>query len=370
MQIEVKNDTLIARLNTQIASSSLMSNKISIDLRSDTVTKPTPAMRKVMAEAEVGDDVFLEDPTVNRLQEVVADLLGKEAALFVPSGTMGNQIAIRCHTQPGDEVICEADAHFLHYELGGIAALSGVHARTIGGVRGVITAEQIAALIRPAVYYLPTTKLIALENTHNRAGGTIFPVAEIQRIAALAKQQGLRMHLDGARLWNASAATGIPPHEYAHAFDSVSVCFSKGLGAPVGSALAGAREFIERARRIRKMFGGGMRQAGILAAAAIYALEHQRERLVEDHRNARRLAEGLAEIPGLKIDHQSVQTNIVMINVAETGMDAAAAVAALQQQGVEVVVFGSHVVRAVTHLEITGEDIESAVAIFRKVFLR
>jgi len=347
-----------------------MLNKILIDLRSDTVTKPTPAMRKAMAEAEVGDDVFLEDPTVNRLQEVVADLLGKEAALFVPSGTMGNQIAIRGLTQPGDEVICEADAHFLHYELGGIAALSGVHARTIRGVRGVITAEQIAALIRPAVYYMPTTKLIALENTHNRAGGAIFPVEEIQKIAALAKQHDLRLHLDGARLWNASAATGIPPHEYAHAFDSVSVCFSKGLGAPVGSALAGSREFIARARRIRKMFGGGMRQAGILAAAAIYALEHQRARLVEDHRNARRLAEGVADIPGLEIEHESVQTNIVIINIAQTRMEAATAVTALLQEGVGVVAFGLYVLRAVTHSEITGEDIESAVKVFRKVFLR
>jgi threonine aldolase len=344
-----------------------MPHEIPIDLRSDTVTKPTLAMRRAMAEAEVGDDVFGEDPTVNRLQEAVADLLGHEAALFVPSGTMGNQIAIRCHTQPGDEIICEAGAHFLHYELGGLAAWSGVHARTINGVRGVITTEQIAPLIRPAVYYLPTTKLIAIENTHNSAGGTIFPVDEIKRIASFARERGLRLHLDGARLWNASAATGIPLKEYARVCDSVSVCFSKGLGAPVGSALAGSREFIERARRVRKMFGGGMRQVGILAAAALYALEHHRERLPEDHARAKKLAAGLANLPGVRIDHESVQTNIVRIDLSQTKLDAAAAVAALRQEGVWVVPFGPHVLRAVTHLEISASAIEYVLSAFRKI---
>ncbi len=344
-----------------------MSHKTPIDLRSDTVTKPTLAMRKAMAEAEVGDDVFGEDPTVNRLQEVVADLLGHEAALFVPSGTMGNQIAIRCHTQPGDEIICEAGAHFLHYELGGIAAWSGVHARTINGVRGAITTEQIAALLRPAVYYMPTTKLIAIENTHNSAGGTIFPVEEIKRIAAFARERGLRLHLDGARLWNASAATNIPLKEFARVCDSVSVCFSKGLGAPVGSALAGSRELIERARRVRKMFGGGMRQVGVLAAAALYALEHQRGRLVEDHRNAQRLAEGLSNLPGVRIDLASVQTNIVMIDLAEMKREAATVVSQLREEGVWVVPFGKHVLRAVTHLEISAEAIAHALAAFQKV---
>lgn len=344
-----------------------MPPKTIIDLRSDTVTKPTAAMRKAMAEAEVGDDVFGEDPTVNRLQEVVANLLGHEAALFVPSGSMGNQIAIRCHTQPGDEVICEAGAHFLHYELGGLAAWSGVHARTINGTRGVITPEQIAALLRPAVYYMPTTKLIAIENTHNSAGGTIFPVEEIKRIAVFAREQGLRLHLDGARLWNASAATKISLKEYASVCDSVSVCFSKGLGAPVGSALAGSREFIERARRVRKMFGGGMRQVGILAAAALHALEHHRARLVDDHRNARNLAEGLAALEGVRIDLASVQTNIVMIDLAATKREAATVVSQLREEGVWVVPFGKHVLRAVTHLEISAEAILRALAAFKKI---
>lgn len=346
-----------------------MSHKTPIDLRSDTVTKPTPAMRKAMAEAEVGDDVFLEDPTVNRLQEVVADLLGHEAALFVPSGSMGNQIAMRCHTQPGDEVICEQGAHFLHYELGGLAAWSGVHARTIIGTRGVITAEQIATLIRPNVYYMPTTRLLALENTHNSAGGAIFPVEEMAKIATLARERGLRLHLDGARLWNACAATQRPPQEYARLCDSVSVCFSKGLGAPVGSALAGSREFIERARRVRKMFGGGMRQVGILAAAALYALEHNRERLEEDHRHAKKLAEGLAALPHVRIDLAGVQTNIVMIDLAQTKFDAATAAAKLKQEGVWVVPFGTHVLRAVTHLEISAHDIDFALAAFRQVLV-
>lgn len=339
-----------------------------IDLRSDTVTKPTAAMRQIMAAAEVGDDVFGEDPTVNHLQEVVAGLLGHEAALFVPSGSMGNQIAIRCHTQPGDEIICEAGAHFLHYELGGIAAWSGVHARTINGTRGAITVEQIATLLRPAVYYMPTTKLIAIENTHNSAGGAIFPIDEIRRIAGFARDHGLRLHLDGARLWNASAATGIPLKEYASVCDSVSVCFSKGLGAPVGSALAGSREFIERARRVRKMFGGGMRQVGILAAAALYALEHHRARLTEDHRHARILAEGLAAIAGVQIDLASVQTNIVMIDLTATKRDAATVVTQLREEGVAVVPFGKHVLRAVTHLEISEEAIARTLSVFKKMF--
>ncbi len=339
-----------------------------VDLRSDTVTKPSPAMRQAMAAAEVGDDVFGEDPTVNLLQEKVAALLGKEAALFVASGTMGNQICLRCHTEPGDEVICEAGAHFLHYENGGIAALSGIQARIIVGERGVITAKQIQAMIRPPAYYMPVTKVIALENTHNAAGGTIFPLPEIQAIAAVAQEHQLKMHLDGARLWNACAARGIAPQEYAAAFDSVSVCFSKGLGAPVGSAIAGSRTLIAKARRMRKMFGGGMRQAGILAAAAWYALEHQRERLHEDHRHARMLAESLATLPGVQIDLESVQTNIVIMDIARSRLDAAAAVAALQAEGVLVVPFGPRVLRAVTHLDVSRAGVDHALAVFRKVF--
>ncbi|MGH7492184.1 MAG: threonine aldolase family protein [bacterium] len=339
-----------------------------VDLRSDTVTKPTPEMRQALAAAEVGDDVFEEDPTVNLLQENVAELLGKEAALFVASGTMGNQICLRCLTEPGDEVICEAGAHFLHYESGAIAALSGIHARTIAGTRGVITAEQIHPLIRPPAHYMPVTKVIALENTHNSAGGTIFPLAEISAIAALARQRELKMHLDGARLWNACAATGLDPRDFAEAFDSVSVCFSKGLGAPVGSALAGSKALIAKARRIRKMLGGGMRQAGILAAAALHALQHHRQRLHADHTHARKLAENAADLPGVQIDLDCVQTNIVIMNITRSKLDAMTAVAELRREGVLVVALGPHLLRAVTHLDVSSAGIDHALTAFRKVF--
>jgi threonine aldolase len=338
-----------------------------IDLRSDTVTRPTPGMRRAMSEAEVGDDVFGEDPTTNRLQEMVAELLGAEAALFVPSGTMGNEISIHCQTQPGDEIVCEAGAHFLHYEAGAMAALSGVQARALAGERGVITAGQIEAALRGEAYYFPRSRLIALENTHNLAGGTIFPLAEIERIRRCADQHGLRMHLDGARLWNACAATGIAPKEYARHFDSVSVSFSKGLGAPIGSAVAGSKEFIAQARRFRKMLGGGMRQVGIIAAAAIYALAHHRERLPEDHANARRFAEALHGHAGMAIELATVQTNIVVIDIAQTRLGVAAACDALKKEGVLVVPFGATVVRAVTHLDVSAAEIDRAIAIFHKV---
>lgn len=339
-----------------------------IDLRSDTVTRPTPAMRRAMAEAEVGDDVFGEDPTVNRLQEMTADLLGTEAALFVASGTMGNQICIRAHTQPGDELICEAGAHFLHYEAGAMAGLSGVQARTIVGQRGVITAQQIEAALRGETYYFPRSRLLTIENTHNLAGGVIFPLEEIAAIRQLALARGLAMHLDGARLWNASVAAGIPLRDYVQHFDSASVCFSKGLGAPVGSAIAGTKSFIAQARRIRKMFGGGMRQAGIIAAAAIYALEHHRERLAEDHANARRLAEALHGHGGIDIDLATVQTNIVIMDIAKTTWTVPAAMAALKNEGVLVGPFGATTLRAVTHLEVSRADIDRAVNVIAKIF--
>lgn len=339
-----------------------------VDLRSDTVTRPTPAMRRAMAEAAVGDDVFGEDPTVNRLQEMVAEILGMEAALFVASGTMGNQVCIHCHTQPGDEVICEAGAHFLHYEAAASAALSGVQARTLVGQRGVITAGQIAEVLRSDVYYFPRSRLIALENTHNFAGGVIFPLEEIPPIRQLAKQHGLAMHLDGARLWNACVASGRAPSDYAQHFDSVSVCFSKGLGAPIGSAIAGSQAFVAHARRIRKMFGGGMRQAGIIAAAAIYGLQHHRQRLVDDHANAKRLAEAVHGQGGIEIDLTTVQTNIVMMNIANTKLTVPAAIAALQQDGVLVSPFGATVLRAATHLDVDRAAIERAIAVFNKIF--
>jgi len=339
-----------------------------IDLRSDTVTRPTPAMRRAMAAAEVGDDVFGEDPTVNRLQDMVAEILGTEAALFVASGTMGNQICIRCHTQPGDELICEAGAHFLHYESGAMAALSGVQARTIVGNRGIITAPQIDEALRGEAYYFPRSRLITLENTHNFAGGTIFPLDEMARIRQLAKERGLAMHLDGARLWNASAASGIALRDYVQHFDSVTVCFSKGLGAPMGSAIAGTRNFITPARRVRKMFGGGMRQAGIIAAGAIHGLEYHRERLSEDHAQARSLAEALHGRGGLAIDLDTVQTNIVMMNIAQTKLSVPAAMAALKNEGILVGPFGATTLRAVTHLDVSRADMERAVAAFAKIF--
>src|SRR5262245_23983645 len=256
-----------------------------IDLRSDTVTRPTPGMRAAMNAAEVGDDVFSEDPTVNRLEERVAATLGKEAALFVPSGTMSNQICVKAHTQPGDELICEATCHIYQFEVGGPAVLSGVTCRTLEGDYGILDVSQLEGKVRPVNDHLVRTRLVCLENTHNRGGGRIYPLEKIAAISTWARSNALIMHLDGARLWNAIVATGVKAAEWAKHFETVSVCFSKGLGAPVGSALAGPREFVTRARKIRKLFGGGMRQAGVIAAAALYAVESHVERLAEDHRN-------------------------------------------------------------------------------------
>jgi len=336
-----------------------------IDLRSDTVTKPTLAMRQAMAAAEVGDDVFGEDPTVNHLQEKVASLLGKEAALFVPSGTMGNQLCIKAQTSPGDEVICEHGAHFLHYEGGALGLLSGAQPRPLAGANGILAAEQIEDAIRPSIYYYPKTRLIALENTHNLAGGVVYPIAEIRRIHETATRHDLKMHLDGARLWNASIASGIPPHEYCRYFDSVSVCLSKGLGAPVGSVVAGSAGFIAHARRLRKIFGGGMRQAGILAAAGIYALDHHLERLADDHANARLLAEKLSTIDGVRINLETVQTNIVIMDIAATKMAPAVAVDKLLRKGVLVAPFGKTTLRAVTHLDVDRQGIITAAELFK-----
>ncbi len=342
-----------------------MSPKPTIDLRSDTVTKPSPEMRRAMAQAEVGDDVYGEDPTVNRLQEAVAGLLDKEAALFVASGTMGNQVAIRTHTQPGDEVIMDAEAHIFHYEAAAPAALSGVQLRTVPGERGHPAAEQIEPLIRPDNIHAPRTRLICLENTHNRGGGSILPVKTLQGVSALAKSRGLLMHLDGARLLNACIATGRAAAEYARHFDSVAICFSKGLGAPVGSALAGSAELMERARRVRKTFGGGMRQAGIIAAGALYALEHNVDRLAIDHHNARHLAEALAEMPALELDPTRVETNIVIWRLADGPFTALDVQAQLKERGVLVSYFGGRLLRCVTHLDLTSGDIEATIPIIR-----
>jgi threonine aldolase len=330
-----------------------------IDLRSDTLTQPTPEMRRAMADAEVGDDVFGEDPTVNRLQEVVAEFLGLEAALFMPSGTMSNQVAIRSHTEPGDEIMLDVSAHVSIYEAGAPAGLSGVMCQYLPGERGRFTAGDVQAAVRPRNSHFPPTKLVCVENTSNRGGGSVWSLDQVKAVAAAAREHGFRLHLDGARLWNAAVATGVPEYEYARLFDSVSVCFSKGLGAPVGSALVGSREFIERAHRFRKMFGGGMRQAGVLAAAALYAVENHRDRLAQDHANARRLAEGLALLPGVTLDLETVETNIVIFDVP--GLSAADFAARLGQAGVRVLAIGAQRLRAVTHLHLTGADIEEAL---------
>jgi threonine aldolase len=341
-----------------------------IDLRSDTVTKPTPPMRKAMAEAEVGDDVFGEDPTVNALQEKVAKLLGKEAAIFVPSGTMANQLAIKSHTQPGDEVIIEATSHPYNFEGGAGAALSGVQFYCLKGLRGILDASQIEEAIRSEDHHFPVTRLICLENTHNRGGGSIYPIEKIAEIYRLAKSKGLLIHLDGARLWNASVATGIKPHEYAQWADSVSVCLSKGLGAPIGSIVAGSKTFIDRVHRFRKMFGGGMRQVGIIAAAGIYALDHHFERLKEDHQNAKWLALGLKELKGVSIDPEQVETNIIIFNIANTGMTAPQMAEAMKRNGVLIHPIGKTQIRLVTHLDVSSEDIEKALKAFEKVLSR
>ena len=342
-----------------------MNQPCAIDLRSDTVTQPTPAMRAAMADAEVGDDVFGDDPTVKRLEACVADMLGKEAALFAPSGTMANQLAVRAHTESGDEILIDANAHIYYYEAGGPAALSGVSCRCLNGVRGIFTAADVEAALRPSDQHYPPTKLVCLENTHNRGGGTIWPLERIREVAGFARRQGLRMHLDGARLWNASVATGIAERDYAVHFDSVSVCFSKGLGAPIGSVLCGSRDFIQRARRFRKMLGGGMRQVGILAAGALYALEHQRSRLADDHANARALAQGLARLPGIELDPTTVQTNIVFFNVKT--VQAKELVQRLDQAGVRMLALGPNSIRAVTNLMVTAEEIPKAVEIVGRI---
>jgi threonine aldolase len=338
-----------------------------IDLRSDTVTRPTPAMRVAMQAAELGDDVFHEDPTVNHLEERVAALLGKEAALFVPSGTMSNQICVKAHTQPGDELLCEANCHVYNYEAGGPAWLSGVMCRTIEGDYGVLDVSQLEDKVRPPNEHLVRTRLVCLENTHNRCGGRVYPLEKIQAIRAWSREQGLLMHLDGARLWNAIVATGIPAKEWASQFDSVSVCFSKGLGAPVGSALAGPREFVARARRIRKVFGGGMRQAGVIASAALYALDHHVDRLADDHRNAQLLARAVADNPGLRLDPPEVETNIVWFQVDPELGPAKAVVDALKERGILVNSPGRQLVRACTHLDVSAAQCERAAAIIAKL---
>lgn len=328
-----------------------MSKQTLIDLRSDTVTQPTAAMRAAMAEAEVGDDVYGEDPTINKLEARAAEVFGREAALFVPTGTMGNQIAIRLHTHHGEEIICESRAHIAQWEMAMASAFSGCQLRTVAAERGILTWKQIKAAIAPKLYYRAPTGLISLENTHNMAGGTVTPLAVLEEIWAGAKDAGLPVHLDGARVFNAADALGITVAELTHGFDTVMFCLSKGLCAPVGSVLVGSRELIDSARSVRKMLGGGMRQAGVLAAAGLIALEEMPRRLGEDHANARLLAEHLAELKQVELDMQGVQSNIVIFTLRDEG-DASALVARLKRRGVLAGTVGLHAVRFVTHHDV------------------
>ncbi|MCF7922260.1 MAG: low-specificity L-threonine aldolase [Candidatus Marinimicrobia bacterium] len=336
-----------------------------IDLRSDTVTSPTPAMRRAMYEAEVGDDVYGEDRLVNELQSRVADMLGKEAGLYVPSGTMSNQLAIRSQTQPGDEVICEYNSHIFNYEGGGPALLSGVQLHPILADHGILTKQHFSGVIRPKDHHYAQTRLIALENTHNRAGGVVYPLPVIEEVAEFASSQNLRMHLDGARLMNAVIASGLDPSAYADHFNSVSLCLSKGLGAPVGSVLVGDSEFIDRAHRFRKIFGGGMRQIGILAAAGLYALDHHIERLAEDHHHAKVLAETCRDLGYLENDIAWTQTNIVLLRFPEGNTQQ------MEHQfkaaGLLVSVVNDHSIRLVTHLDFDKAQLVRTIEILKRV---
>ena len=330
-----------------------------IDLRSDTVTRPSDGMRKAMASAEVGDDVYGEDPSALALQARAAALLGKEAALFVPTGTMANQLALLCHCERGQEVLVGEGAHCMLYESGAGAAWAQVQFNVVGR-GGLFSAEEMTAAVRPPEYHFPQTRLCALENTHNRAGGKVFPQADVEAIARAAHARGIAVHLDGARIWNASIASGRSPQDLAAPADTVSACFSKGLGAPAGSILAGPREWVLRAHRYRKMLGGGMRQVGVLCAAASYALDHNLRRLAEDHQNAKRLANGLAQLPGVQADPASVETNIVVFDVRSTS--APEFVQAAAAAGVRMNAIGPSRIRAVTHLDVNSRDIDSALS--------
>ncbi|HVG29639.1 MAG TPA: GntG family PLP-dependent aldolase [Pyrinomonadaceae bacterium] len=340
-----------------------------IDLRSDTVTKPTPAMRRAMAEAEVGDDVYGEDPTVNRLQERAAELFDKEAALFVPTGSMGNQIAVKLHTRPGNEVVIEERGHIFNYEMAAMSAVAGTIARPVRSAdgSGILRWDEIeSGLHVNSHYYVAPTGLVAIENSHNLAGGTVYTRERTEEVCERAHATGLPVHLDGARIFNAAAAQGETVAALARPADSVMFCLSKGLGAPVGSMLLGKKEFIEEARAWRKLLGGGMRQVGVIAAAGLVALEESPKGLHQDHANARRLAEGLAELPGVKIDPERVVTNIVIFDVADTGLAADAICARLQERNVLASGFGASI-RMVTHYDVSREGIEAALAALRVV---
>jgi len=338
-----------------------------VDLRSDTVTRPTASMRRAMADAEVGDDVYLEDPTVNALERRAAEIFGKEAALFVPSGCMGNLIAIKVWTHHGDEVICEERSHVNLYELASMSAIAGCMPRVARGDDGILTWPQIESVIRPRIYYDSQTALVCLENTHNMAGGTTYTVERINEICGHAHAAQLKVHLDGARVFNAAVALGVDVATMTRNLDSVMFCLSKGLGAPVGSMIVGSQEFIDKARIYRKMLGGGMRQVGVLAAAGRIALEESPKRLHVDHQNARRLAEGIAQIPALQIDPSKVQTNIVIFDCKATGLDAVQLCEALKPHGIWALDTAPYSVRFVTHCDVDAAGIERALVVLREV---
>jgi threonine aldolase len=339
---------------------------VAVDLFSDTVTRPTPAMRRAMAEAEVGDEQQREDPTVNLLQDTVAELLGKEAALFLPSGTMCNQVAFAVHCRAGDEILLQEQAHPLLYEVGGATALIGALLRPLGGAGPFFTADQVRAAIRPPAYYMPRTRAVSIEQTSAVAGGVCWPVEPIEDVCAAAHGGGLVTHMDGARLLNAVVASGTPASRFAAGFDSVWIDLSKGLGAPVGAVLAGSRGFIEEAWRFKQRFGGAMRQAGIIAAAGVYALRHHVDRLAEDHARARQLANGLAELPGLDLRPKRVETNIVIFDVSGTGLSGEGfAAGTLASHGVRFSVLGPSTVRAVTHMDLPLDAVDRALAAAR-----
>jgi len=338
-----------------------------LDLRSDTVTRPTPEMRKAMAEAEVGDDVYGEDPTVNKLEQLAAEMFGKEAALFVASGTMGNQVSIMAHTQRGDEVILEADSHIFWYEAGAMSVLSGVMPHPIKGKNGAMDPDDVRKAIRSKDIHFPRTSLITIENTHNRSGGRVVPLENFKAIYEIAKEHGINVHVDGARIFNASIASNVPVKEYAKYADSLMFCLSKGLCAPVGSIVVGSRQFIEKARKARKILGGGMRQAGVLAAAGIIALTRMVDRLKEDHENAKFLAMKLREI-GYSVNVEDVETNMVILKTDNLKVNAHQFLSAMREKGVLAVAFSDTSIRLVTHNDVSREDIEEALNAFEELF--
>lgn len=338
-----------------------------IDLRSDTVTRPTRGMLDAMVSAPLGDDTLGDEPTVRRLEEKVAELTGMESAVFVPSGTMANLVAIRSQTEPGDEIVCHADSHIYYYEGGGYAAVAGCSIRFVQAPRGIFGPAAVVPLIRHSDPHFPRTKMVEIENTMNRGGGAVWPIEAVREMGAFVRERGLRLHMDGARVWNAAVALGMGVHKITEHADSVSCCFSKGLGCPAGSAFASDGETVARARRFRKMFGGSMRQSGVLAAAALYALEHHVERLAEDHAHARRLAELIAEVPGLSCDPTAVETNMVYFGVDGRHGDAGSFCKRLAERGVRVLDETPTRVRAVCHLDVTREDVERAGGVMAEV---